>query len=350
MLKVFTLLADWLTYEVAGLAPLGRWADAMHFFVEDVSKILVLVTVLIFVIGVLRAGVDSERIRDFLSGKRRGLGYAMASGFGAVTPFCSCSSIPLFLGFTAARIPLGITMAFLITSPMINEVAIVLMGGLLGWRFLAVYVAIGLGAGMLGGAFLDRIGAERYLMPVGQAVMKNAGEGKGAIPASGESDTEESKSETSQTVSSRRSSIDFRSRLDFAAGETKSILKKIWDLGSRRCGIGCRHTWLCARVADFRKPRPWCLVERARGGAPGHSALRRGQRHRSGGRQSDCQGAAGGYRNGVYDERRGGEFPGVRHAQAGDETKAPADIFYDAAGVLYSGGMDIEPGDVRRRK
>jgi uncharacterized membrane protein YraQ (UPF0718 family) len=93
---------------------------------------------------------------------------------------------------------------------------------------LAVYVAIGLGAGMLGGAFLDRIGAERYLMPVGQAVMKNAGEGKGAIPASGESDTEESKSETSQTVSSRRSSIDFRSRLDFAAGETKSILKKIW--------------------------------------------------------------------------------------------------------------------------
>jgi uncharacterized membrane protein YraQ (UPF0718 family) len=228
MLKVFTLLADWLTYEVAGLAPLGRWADAMHFFVEDVSKILVLVTVLIFVIGVLRAGVDSERIRDFLSGKRRGLGYAMASGFGAVTPFCSCSSIPLFLGFTAARIPLGITMAFLITSPMINEVAIVLMGGLLGWRFLAVYVAIGLGAGMLGGAFLDRIGAERYLMPVGQAVMKNAGEGKGAIPASGESDTEESKSETSQTVSSRRSSIDFRSRLDFAAGETKSILKKIW--------------------------------------------------------------------------------------------------------------------------
>lgn len=228
MLKVFTLLADWLTYEVAGLTPQGHWAEAMHFFVEDVSKILVLVTVLIFVIGVLRAGVDSERIRNYLSGKRRGLGYAMASGFGAVTPFCSCSSIPLFLGFTAARIPLGITMAFLITSPMINEVAIVLMGGLLGWRFLIVYVAIGLGAGILGGAFLDRIGAERYLMPVGQAVMKNAAEGKGDAAASEESASCGCTSDTCQTVSSKRPAIDFRSRLDFAAGETKSILKKIW--------------------------------------------------------------------------------------------------------------------------
>ena len=228
MLKIFTLLADWLTYEVAGLAPQGHWAEAMHFFVEDVSKILVLVTVLIFVIGVLRAGVDSERIRNYLSGKRRGLGYAMASGFGAVTPFCSCSSIPLFLGFTAARIPLGITMAFLITSPMINEVAIVLMGGLLGWRFLAVYVAIGLGAGILGGAFLDRIGAERYLMPVGQAVLKNAADGKSDAAASEDSASCGCTSDSCQAVSSKRSAIDFRSRLDFAAGETKSILKKIW--------------------------------------------------------------------------------------------------------------------------
>ncbi|MCK5251096.1 MAG: permease, partial [Spirochaetaceae bacterium] len=106
MLQVFTKLADWFTYSVAGLPPDSRWAPVLHFFVEDTVKIYVLVTVMIFLIGIFRAGVNSELIRAFLSGKRRLAGYFLASGFGAVTPFCSCSSIPLFLGFTSARIPL----------------------------------------------------------------------------------------------------------------------------------------------------------------------------------------------------------------------------------------------------
>ncbi len=210
MLKIFTILADWITYSVAGLASENRWASVLHFFVEDTAKIYVLVTVMIFLIAVFRAGVDSELIRAYLSGKKRLAGYFMASVFGAVTPFCSCSSIPLFLGFTSARIPLGITMAFLITSPMINEVAIVLMGGLLGWRFLVLYVVLGMGAGILGGAFLDRIGAEKYLMPIGQSVLKNS-------PIVGDAST-----------SAQRPRIGFRERLDFAWGETTTILKRIW--------------------------------------------------------------------------------------------------------------------------
>ena len=211
MFAVFTALADWIVFALAGLEETDRWARVLHFFVEDTTKIFALVATMIFVIGFLRAGLDSERIRDYLSGRRRILGYGMAAVFGAVTPFCSCSSIPLFLGFTAARIPLGITMAFLITSPMINEVAIVLMGGMLGAEFLAVYVAIGLAAGILGGAFLDRIGAEKHLMPVGRTVLENAGSGDAPAGAS-----------------VPRGRIGVRDRLSFAAGETAAILKRIW--------------------------------------------------------------------------------------------------------------------------
>ena len=220
MFEVFTKLADWITYDIAGLAVDNRWTQVLHFFVEDTVKIYVLVTVMIFFIGIFRAGVNSELIRAYLSGKKRLAGYILASGFGAVTPFCSCSSIPLFLGFTSARIPLGITMAFLITSPMINEVAIVLMGGLLGWRFLILYVLLGMGAGILGGAFLDRIGAEKYLMPIGQKALKmggTAGEAAQATDATG-----------AEKATPRRIRISFREKLDFAFGETIVILKRIW--------------------------------------------------------------------------------------------------------------------------
>ena len=219
MFIIFTRLADWVTYSLAGMSEGGRWAAVLHFFVEDTTKIFALVTVMIFVIAVLRAGLDSERIRDYLSGRRRFLGYIMASAFGAVTPFCSCSSIPIFLGFTSARIPLGITMAFLITSPMINEVAIVLMGGMLGWKFLSIYVLFGIGAGVLGGAFLDRIGAEKYLMPVGRTVLDGA-------------DAPKDKEEI------YRPRIAFRERLIFASGETGTILKRIWIWVFVGVGIG----------------------------------------------------------------------------------------------------------------
>ena len=217
----FADFADFVTYRLAGLEDGSRWAPVLHFFVEDIVKIFALVTVMIFLIGVGRAGVDSERVRAFLSGRRRSVGYVLATVFGAVTPFCSCSSVPLFLGFTSARIPLGITMAFLITSPMINEVAVVLMGGLLGWKFLVLYVGIGMGAGVIGGAFLDRIGAERYLMPIGKSVLVNAATSK----VSGE------------TALSRRR-IGMGDRLSFARDETRAILKRIWPWVFIGVGIG----------------------------------------------------------------------------------------------------------------
>ncbi|AAN53616.1 permease [Shewanella oneidensis MR-1] len=163
MFQIFTDFATWLVYGMFGLEAGSALGGAVHFFVEDVSKIFVLLLVMIYVIALLRASLDVERVRDYLAGKNKGVGYLLGSIFGAITPFCSCSSIPVFLGFTSAGIPLGITIAFLITSPLINEVAVLLLMSLLGWKFTLLYVAVGMTVGMLGGVLLDAMKAERWL-------------------------------------------------------------------------------------------------------------------------------------------------------------------------------------------
>ena len=163
MFQIFSDFATWLVYERLNLIPSTKLGDALHFFVEDVSKIFVLLLVLIYFVAILRASLDVGRVRDYLAGKHRGAGYFLGSCFGAITPFCSCSSIPVFLGFTSAGIPLGITMAFLITSPLINEVAVLLLVSLLGWKFTLVYIVVGMAVGIAGGAFLDHIKGERWL-------------------------------------------------------------------------------------------------------------------------------------------------------------------------------------------
>ena len=206
-MEMFTHLADVVAYDLFGLSSESKFGDAVHFFIEDTTKIFVLLVAMIFVVGFLRAGVDATRVRDWLKGRNRFLGYVLAALLGAVTPFCSCSSIPLFLGFTAARIPVGITMAFLITSPCINEAAVVLFGSSLGWGLAVLYVGLGLTAGILGGFFFDAIGAERYLevssLTATGTCGCSCGCGKGVR-------------------------LGFRKRLGIAADETKTILGRIW--------------------------------------------------------------------------------------------------------------------------
>ena len=157
--------AHWLVFSLPRLSPGSHLGQALEFFFYDTAKILLLLFALIYVIAWLRASFHVEHVRAYLVGKRRVLGYFLVALFGSITPFCSCSSIPLFLGFTTARIPFGITMAFLITSPLINEIAVVLLWGLLGWKFTFLYVLVGIVAGMAGGVFMDSMRAERWLQP-----------------------------------------------------------------------------------------------------------------------------------------------------------------------------------------
>ena len=208
--SVIVPLSQWLTYDLFSIdkgTPLG---DSVEFFFYDAAKILLLLVLMVYVIGWLRAAMHVERVRDYLAGKGRGIGYFLGAGFGAITPFCSCSSIPLFLGFTTARIPLGITMSFLITSPLINEIAVVLLWGLLGWKFTIIYVVVGMFAGIVGGIIMDALRAERWLQPFLLDAMKNASTREAAVEA-GEAPK-----------------MGLMERHAFAYSETSSIFKKVW--------------------------------------------------------------------------------------------------------------------------
>ena len=217
--------AHWLAVGLMGFAPGSPVAESVEFFFYDTAKILLLLVALIYAIAWARAGLNVERVRDYLSGKAKGVGYFLGSAFGAVTPFCSCSSIPLFLGFTTASIPLGITMSFLITSPLINELAVVLLWGLLGWKITVAYVVVGMTAGIIGGCLMDAIKADRWLHPFILEAMASmpaqaegaSGTGAGTLPAP---------------------RITLRQRHDFAWSETSTIFRRVWKWVIIGVGLG----------------------------------------------------------------------------------------------------------------
>ncbi|WP_413489996.1 permease [Shewanella baltica] len=221
MFQIFTDFATWLVYGVFGLEAGSALGGAVHFFVEDVSKIFVLLVLMIYFIALLRASLDVERVRDYLAGKNKGVGYLLGSIFGAITPFCSCSSIPVFLGFTSAGIPLGITMAFLITSPLINEVAVLLLMSLLGWKFTLLYVAVGMTVGMLGGLLLDAIKAERWLQSFAAEALVRGRQ----MAASNE-------------VSTTERVLSFSERHEFAKAEALEIFGRVWKWVIIGVGLG----------------------------------------------------------------------------------------------------------------
>ena len=221
MFQVFTEFADWLVYGLLAMDAQSKAGDAVHFFAEDVSKIFVLLVVMIYVIALLRASLNVERVRDFLAGRNRGVGYLLASGFGAVTPFCSCSSIPVFLGFSSAGIPVGITMSFLLTSPLINEVAVLLLLSLLGWKFTVLYVVVGMLVGMLGGLFLDSIRAERWLQSFAAEALSKA--------------RQQGRSANSRPAGVK---ITLRERHRFALNEALEIFGRVWKWVILGVGLG----------------------------------------------------------------------------------------------------------------
>lgn len=157
--------ADWLVYKVLEFAP-TQLGEAVNFFVYDTVKIFFLLYAISFIMGVVNAYFPVERIRVFLTTRKLyGLQYFFAALFGAITPFCSCSSIPLFIGFVKGGIPLGVTFAFLITSPLVNEVAIAMFLGAFGLKITGIYAVSGILLGMVGGIVLEKFKLERYLSP-----------------------------------------------------------------------------------------------------------------------------------------------------------------------------------------
>ncbi|EIF51658.1 permease [Sulfurovum sp. AR] len=149
-------------YGIVGLE--GKLADALHFFIYDTAKIWFLLLTIIFAVSFLRTWVNTEYVRAHLQGKSALYGHVGASLFGIITPFCSCSAIPLFLGFIQARIPVGVTFSYLISAPMNNEIAIAMLFGLFGWKVTAIYIGFGLMVAIIGGYFIGKMGAEKEIL------------------------------------------------------------------------------------------------------------------------------------------------------------------------------------------
>lgn len=160
---MFEQLGNFIAYQLMGLDASTQLGAAVQFFVMDISKIFLMLVLIIYLMGLLRALLTPEKVRAYVRGKPKWLARTLAILLGAVTPFCSCSSVPLFIGFVEAGIPLGVTFSFLIASPMINEVAVVILVGVLGWKLTAFYVAAGLFVAYVGGVIMEQFKPEKWV-------------------------------------------------------------------------------------------------------------------------------------------------------------------------------------------
>jgi uncharacterized membrane protein YraQ (UPF0718 family) len=169
-------LANWISYTAFGLSQTSRFGESLAFFLYDVSKILLLLSGMVFMISVIRTFFSPERTRAMLGGKHEGVGNVFAALLGIVTPFCSCSAVPLFIGFVESGIPLGVTFSFLIAAPTINEVAVIMLFGLFGWKVAALYIVSGLVIAILAGIVIGKLKMERYVEDFVWQIKSGAGQ------------------------------------------------------------------------------------------------------------------------------------------------------------------------------
>jgi len=203
--------ADYITYTLIGLSAGSRLGEALDFFIYDTAKIFLLLTTIIFVVAVIRSSFPPEKTKRILSHKREYVGNTLAALLGIVTPFCSCSAVPLFIGFLESGVPLGVTFSFLISSPMVNEVALIMLWGLFGWKIALIYIGSGLLVAIVAGIIIGKLKMEKYVqdyvweMRVGNAEIMR---------------------------------LSFREKLDYARDYTRDLLKKIWPYVVVGVGLG----------------------------------------------------------------------------------------------------------------
>jgi uncharacterized membrane protein YraQ (UPF0718 family) len=172
-----SVVADWLTFSVFRFARASHLGSAVQFFVFEVPKVMMLLVVVVFGVGIVRSFFTPERTRAILAGKRESAGNVLAALLGVVTPFCSCSAVPLFIGFVTTGVPLGVTFSFLVSAPMVNEVALVMLFGLFGWRIAALYAGTGLLMAIVSGWVIGRLRMEKYVEPWVYATQLGGGGG-----------------------------------------------------------------------------------------------------------------------------------------------------------------------------
>jgi len=160
---MFNQLATWLVVDVLNMELTSRLGGALHFFIYDTTKILFLLAVMIFAISFIRSFFPPEKVKEWLEGRRKGVASVMAAFLGVLSPFCSCSTVPLFIGFVEAGIPLGITFTFLISSPIVNEISLVMLFSIFGWKVALIYVLAGITLAIVAGAIIGKLKMEKHV-------------------------------------------------------------------------------------------------------------------------------------------------------------------------------------------
>jgi hypothetical protein len=221
MFKPIQLFADWLSYRVFGLAPGSLAGGAVNFFVFDTIKIFILLACIIFVVSTIRTFLPPSKVREIILKKSRFSGHLWAAALGIITPFCTCSAIPLFLGFIQTGIPLGVTFSFLIASPMINEVALIMLLGMFGLKIAVLYALSGFTIAVVSGLIIGKLDLERLL--------------EGFDP-----------SKRVQNVPFG-ADMPWPERFSYARGYTKDILKTVWPYVLIGIGIGA---WIHGYVPE----------------------------------------------------------------------------------------------------
>ncbi len=228
---MFEWTANWLVYQLMGLNPATHFAAALQFFIMDLSKIFFMLVLIIYIMGLLRALLSPEKVRQYVRNRPDWQARIMAVTLGAITPFCSCSSVPLFIGFVEAGIPLGVTFSFLIASPMINEVAVVILVGILGWKLAALYVLAGLTVAWFGGIIMQWFKPERWVEDYVWKIQM----GQTDLPKPGTT---------------------LKDRHQYALSEVKEILRRIWKWVVIGIGVGALfhgyvpESWVAEHLAS----------------------------------------------------------------------------------------------------
>lgn len=208
---VFKPFADYVVFTLLGLPPGSHLGDALNFFIYDTLKIFFLLSVIIYFVAIIRSWFPPEKTKRILSHEREYIGNAVAALLGIVTPFCSCSAVPLFIGFVESGVPLGVTFSFLVSSPMVNEVALIMLWGMFGWKIAMIYIGTGLLVAIISGIVIGRLKMERHVQDYVWEMQV------------GNTEVEE------QT---------WKQRFDYAAEYTLGLLKKIWPYVVIGIGIG----------------------------------------------------------------------------------------------------------------
>ncbi|MDN5343914.1 MAG: uncharacterized protein PWQ18_25 [Clostridia bacterium] len=205
-------LADYIVYRLFNLVPGTRLAEALNFFIYDSVKIFIMLAVIIFFVSIIRSFFPPEKTRAILSRRHEYVGNILASLLGIVTPFCSCSAVPVFIGFVESGVPLGVTFSFLISSPMVNEVALVMLWGMFGWEIALIYIASGLAVAIVGGLAIGRLHLEH--------------------------EVEDYVYEIKMGVTAAATALTWQDRVNYARGYVQEILKRVWLFVLIGIGIG----------------------------------------------------------------------------------------------------------------